>query len=856
MRSFDSIPRPWLMAAAIVFAAALVAYTGVWLYYAGWSPPVFLGVEWKPELTPYVTVKSVKPGSPAERAGLKTDDRILTINGYPQHILTVAPAIARGRANDVVTLRVQRPGVADAFDLPMTLEAAPPRQSPTTAQWLALVIIGYYPIPFLIVGLLVLFLRLEDRNAWLLAILFAGFIAAAPVAFLEGVLSPLLRRFILSYMILLYGVQPAIFYWFFSTFPIASPIDKKLPWLKSLLLLVGIVCSVPFAAMTLVTGSLYLPVSLLQKLGERTFYDGSAVYMLGTCALGLISLIWNSIKAPTLNDRRKTRVMVWGTIAGIGPVLLISLISLIQHRIYYSYPFWIVVGPIVALALFPVSFAYAVVKYRALEIPVLLRRSARYFLVQRGFLLLILLAGIGATLLLAGALSQNFPQHERAGVPVGAAFGIILVWGGTQMQSRVTRRLDRAFFRSAYDTRQILVDLAAKTRNASNREQLGALLRHEIDDALHPSTLTIYFRESNEKFVTPADVPPEIRTLPADLPVLAHMQERGQTWEIVPSPGEAPALAILQPLQPECLVPMLGRNGQLFGLAVLGPRLSEEPYSGEDRRLLDSVANQAGGALENIGLAQSMAERMEADRRVSQEMDIARQVQAKLLPQKAPELKTVDYAGACIQARAVGGDYYDFLDLGEGRVGFVLADVAGKGISAALLMANLQAHLRSQSAIVNHDFSQTLERVNRMFFESTESNNYATLFIGVYEDETRRFRYINCGHNPPVILHGENVERLHATATVLGLFDDWKCEVQETRIHSNDILAICTDGVLEAANPAGDEFGEEGLVAALREGRELGAQELLGSVIATVKTFAPGEQADDLTLLIAKAKCL
>jgi sigma-B regulation protein RsbU (phosphoserine phosphatase) len=336
------------------------------------------------------------------------------------------------------------------------------------------------------------------------------------------------------------------------------------------------------------------------------------------------------------------------------------------------------------------------------------------------------------------------------------------------MQSRVTRRLDRAFFRSAYDTRQILVDLAAKTRNASNREQLAELLRHEIDDALHPLTLAIYLRESDGEFATSANVPDEIRELPRDLPVLEHMRERGQTWEIVPSPVEAPSLRILQPLQPECLVPMLGRDGQLLGLAVLGPRLSEEPYSGEDRRLLDSVANQAGGALENIGLAQSMAERMEADRRAAQEMDIARQVQAKLLPQKAPVLKTIDYAGACIQARAVGGDYYDFLALGEGRVGFVLADVAGKGISAALLMANLQAHLRSQSAIVSHDFSQTLERVNRMFFESTESNAYATLFIGVYEDETRRLRYVNCGHNPPVILRGEQVVRLHSTSTVLG----------------------------------------------------------------------------------------
>jgi serine phosphatase RsbU (regulator of sigma subunit) len=248
-----------------------------------------------------------------------------------------------------------------------------------------------------------------------------------------------------------------------------------------------------------------------------------------------------------------------------------------------------------------------------------------------------------------------------------------------------------------------------------------------------------------------------------------------------------------------------------------------------------------------------MAERLEADRRARQEMDIARQVQAKLLPQKMPVLRTIDYAGACIQARAVGGDYYDFLDLGEGRVGFVLADVAGKGISAALLMANLQAHLRSQSAIVNHDFSQTLERVNRMFFDSTESHAYATLFIGVYEDESRSLRYVNCGHNPPVIVHADCVERLNSTATVLGLFERWRCDVAETCLRPNDILAICTDGVLEAANLAGEEFGEEGLVAALRAGQNQTAQELLDSVISAVKQFAPGEQADDITLLIAKA---
>ena len=854
MLKFSSIPRRWLAAIAIAFSVLLIAYTGVWLYYAGWMPPTQMGVESKAELTPFITLKRVAPGSPASRAGLKVGDHILAVNGYPQHVMTVAPAIARGKPGDVVTLRVERPGVEQPFDISLTLQASESRPRPTTAQWVALALIDCYPLPFLVVGLLVLFLRLEDRNAWLLALLFAGFIAAAPVSFLEGVFSPFLRRFMLSLMILLGAVLPSTFYWFFATFPISSPLNRRWPNLKYVLTVLGLGCSLPFAVMTLITGSMELPVKVLSQLGTRTFYFLLSSYEYLGFGLGLVSLISNSVMAPTPNDRRKTQVMVWGTVVGIAPIMLASAVALVQHRVFYSYPFWFVVTPIIALLLLPLSFAYAVVKHRALEIPVLLKRSARYFLVQRGFLLVILLAGIGATLLLAHALNQYFPERNKMAVPAGAALGIFLVWGGTQMESRVTRRLDRAFFRSAYDTRQILIDLAAKTRNASNREQLAELLRQQIDEALHPSTLAIYFRQSNEEFATTADVPPAIRTLPSTLSVLEHMRERGQTWEIVPTAGEAPALAILQPLEPECLVPMLGREGQLLGLAVLGPRRSEEPYSGEDRRLLDSVANQAGVALENIALAEGMAERIEAERRARQEMDIARQVQSKLLPQKAPVLKTIEYAGTCIQARAVGGDYYDFLDLGEGRVGFVLADVAGKGISAALLMANLQAHLRSQSAIVTHDFTQTLEKVNRLFFESTEPNNYATLFIGVYEDETRRLRYVNCGHNPPVIVRQKDVERLCATATVLGLFDEWQCNIAETELAPNDILAICTDGVLEAANPAGEEFGEEGLVKALRAHHCQSAHVLLDSVIAAVQEFAPGDQADDITLLVAKAK--
>jgi serine phosphatase RsbU (regulator of sigma subunit)/integral membrane sensor domain MASE1 len=249
---------------------------------------------------------------------------------------------------------------------------------------------------------------------------------------------------------------------------------------------------------------------------------------------------------------------------------------------------------------------------------------------------------------------------------------------------------------------------------------------------------------------------------------------------------------------------------------------------------------------------QAARERVEAERFAAREMEIARQVQIKLLPQRIPPLNTLDYAATTVQARAVGGDYYDFLDLGSSCVALVLADVSGKGISAALLMANLQANLRSQSAILVQDLPRSLRFVNRMFYESTKPSNYATIFVGIYHDATRRLSYVNCGHNPPVLLRGETIARLTATATVLGLFEEWDCAVAEVTLAPGDILALYTDGVIEAANARNEEFGEAGLLQTLQENRHLKAPFLVETVVSNVQQFTVGEQSDDLTLLIAR----
>src|SRR5579872_6153745 len=206
------------------------------------------------------------------------------------------------------------------------------------------------------------------------------------------------------------------------------------------------------------------------------------------------------------------------------------------------------------------------------------------------------------------------------------------------------------------------------------------------------------------------------------------------------------------------------------------------------------------------------AEKLEAERRTAQELEIAKHVQARLFPQTLPAIQTLEYAGTCIQARQVGGDYYDFLDLGGSRFGLVIGDIAGKGIAAALLMANLQANLRAQCAIALDQPERFLRSVNQIFYENTAENAYATLFFAEYDDTAGRLRYANCGHLCGLLLRRDGtLERLHSTATVLGLFKEWDCSIGERRLLSGDTLALYTDGVTEAFNDAGEEFGERRL---------------------------------------------
>ena len=239
---------------------------------------------------------------------------------------------------------------------------------------------------------------------------------------------------------------------------------------------------------------------------------------------------------------------------------------------------------------------------------------------------------------------------------------------------------------------------------------------------------------------------------------------------------------------------------------------------------------------------------LNAGRQAIHEREAIRRVSAGLFPRNLPQLATVAYAAVCVEARDAGGDFYDFFDLGPHRLGFAVGDVAGKGMASALVRATLQASLRTVCTLGVGDFEESLALVNRLLFESTPESMYATLFFAEYDEKTRRLRYVNCGHPAPLLYGHNRVSRLDTTSQVLGLFSNWKGSIGEVLLYADDTLLVYTDGITEAMDDTGREFGEGKLLAML-EAQSAPLSVFLRQCVQEVCRFGASHQLDDLTLM-------
>lgn len=411
------------------------------------------------------------------------------------------------------------------------------------------------------------------------------------------------------------------------------------------------------------------------------------------------------------------------------------------------------------------------------------------------------------------------------------------------------------------ELRRVNRDLSVKVYQLQNLfdigRELAATLDEEVIERLVVTTVMGHFLATRAALyhASPAGLElghargARVGSLPARLPgnpaSLALELPGPQVVSQLPQGGLRDAMAAADFA---FVVPLLA-PGRLAGLLAVGARPGSRPPLAEDLDFAAALVRQAQAALEGARLHRLRIEKQLQDR----DLEIARGIQQGLLPKAPPRIAGFDVAGESRSCLHVGGDYYDFVPLSGDRLGLVIADVSGKGTPASLMMASVHAWLRALAG--SAPAAQVLERLNRFVYASTETSRYVTLFYAELDPARRRLVYVNAGHVPPfVVRSGGREERLRCGGPVLGLLDEVTLEPGELLLEPGDLLVAVTDGVTEATDPNGLEFGDERVRQTLAAHAGAGAAAMLSALTEAVDRWTgPAGCSDDLTALILKA---
>ena len=293
----------------------------------------------------------------------------------------------------------------------------------------------------------------------------------------------------------------------------------------------------------------------------------------------------------------------------------------------------------------------------------------------------------------------------------------------------------------------------------------------------------------------------------------------------------------------------LKTKGRLIGVLNVFNKISEDGFTLDDQRILSIIATQSAQVVENARLY----DEEQSLKKIEEELKLANDIQTRLLPKTNPQINGFDIASKSVPAKEVGGDYYDFIQIDENNIVICLGDISGKGMPAALLMANLQATLRGQ-ALFTSSAGECLTRANKLLYRSTDRQNYATLFYGILDSSNDTLRFSNAGHNPPILMNSDKkVIRLTKGGTVLGFMEDFQFEEDSVNLKKGDTIIIYSDGISEAMNEKDEEFGEEKLLAVLKKNIKSTAEILIEKVSDAIKAFVQDvSQSDDITIVVIK----
>ncbi len=364
---------------------------------------------------------------------------------------------------------------------------------------------------------------------------------------------------------------------------------------------------------------------------------------------------------------------------------------------------------------------------------------------------------------------------------------------------------------------------------------------------------------TGQERAAPAETPPPVTPRPASAttlaleiapndPLVLYFQSAPGAVDVETLRIDSPAVQALKAARVKLAMPLVSQ-GNLIGLLCMGPRLSEQDYTTEDRGLLSNLASQAAPAVRVAQLVRQQRIEAQARERIEQELRVARLIQQTLLPQTLPDLPGWQIATHYQPAQAVGGDFYDFIYLADGRVGFIIGDVTDKGVPAALVMATTRAILRGAAGRLLSP-GEVLERTNELLCPDIPPKMFVTCLYAILDPATGRLHYANAGHDLPYWRHAAGVTEMRATGMPLGLMPGMSYEEREVRLELGDSVLLYSDGLVEAHSPTREMFGFPRLGALV--GQHSGGEALIPHLLDQLTAFTgpEWEQEDDTTLVV------
>ena len=805
----------------------------------------------------------------AVQAGIHKGDELLSIGGRPYNGLgdwaqPLATTPIGGTI--VIVLRSSDPSTPGERTVVLPVSA-----SPIDLWRVAGTLTLYFLLPAICVllGFWVTFQRPRDPMAWLLLALMLTFPHVFE-SYKAEAWPPGWREAAVFYHASLVSLLPFVMFLFGRFFP--EPFAPGTLWDK-IWTVQQWVLAVPFTIFAMVGAiasvidlSSYRSAAVLERATHP--FDGAmqvvAYLLIGSffAAMGIKYGVSRSSDA-----RRRLRILCWGGAIAWTPGLLVTIYPRLQGKsVADVFPEWLILASLVPLVLFPLTLAYVIVVQKAMDVSVALRQGLQYALAKNGARVLQVVSVIAVALAAAEILSD--PSHGRIIKTGVILFGIVIVLRIRKLADQLRAWIDRRFFREVYDAEHVLAELSEQVRTMVEPKSLLETVTARISETLHVPQVAVLLGAGGPYrpayamgYSNLGDVAFSAATGTARLlqeqqePARVYLNDR-DSWLYRDTDVTDEERGKLARLRSELLLPVAVRD-KLLGFISLGPKKSEEPYTGSDIRLLKSVATQTGLALENANLMREIADEVAQRERLNREVEIAREVQERLFPQILPAIAGLDYAGHCRPALGVGGDYYDFLALPQGHLGVAIGDVSGKGIAAALMMASLQASLRGEATRAPENLAAAVSNINRLVYEASAENRYATFFYGQYDPRTLIFEYVNAGHNPPMVFQCANgkwsVTRLDIGGTVVGMMKSFPYQQGSVPLTHGDILVAYTDGISEAMNSSGEEWGEDRMLKTIESYNHLPAQEILQHVFTAADAFVAGaKQHDDMTLVVLR----